>query len=319
MNQKGFINIILVIIVIALIGAGAYFVSTRQVAPPTPSPTPSPTPTPTLTSTPIQKPTEAKTLYPMTVYVPLTTAELTAKEKSFIERNGSAWKMTFDDYGFIATLYTEDETLLAKYKLVDGTTVDTTTIEDYRQFILKNADFFGVDIPAGLKLEHGYLQGIQRGLKAEQKIAGMPFIYTYESPHPARITITHSDKQLPKLYISGHFWPKTLVPTAPKFSADQLKKKLVGTQYTYQPLLYPCDPPPGGNCPPQESGPKIFTITEAAAQNVQSVLGPYFWKKQGTNKLELRLGHTFDFLLPNNNPLTIIIDAITGEEAKLIQ
>ena len=43
MNQKGFVNIILIIIVAALVGTGAYFVSTRQIMPPTPSPTPSPT------------------------------------------------------------------------------------------------------------------------------------------------------------------------------------------------------------------------------------------------------------------------------------
>ena len=43
MNQKGFINIILVIITVALVGLGAYFVSTRQVASPTPTPTPTPT------------------------------------------------------------------------------------------------------------------------------------------------------------------------------------------------------------------------------------------------------------------------------------
>lgn len=51
MNQKGFINILLIIIVVALVGAlvgaGAYFVSTKQITPPNPIPTPSPTPTPT--------------------------------------------------------------------------------------------------------------------------------------------------------------------------------------------------------------------------------------------------------------------------------
>jgi len=329
MNQKGFVNIIIVIVgVIILAGAAGYFIVNQRTPSPTPAPspisspnptpTPTPTPNPTPTSTP--KSTESKTLYPATVYIPLTAAERAAKEKSFGARNGLLWKVTFDDYGFIATLYTDDEALLAKYKLTDGQTMDAAAIDDYRQFVLKNADFFGVEASSELKLEHGYLQGIQRGLKAEEKVAGMPFIYSYESPHPARIIITHSDKQLPKLYITGHFWPKVLVPTTPKFSTDQLKKKLVGTQYTYQPILYPCDPVPGGpGCPPQESGPKIFTITEAMSQDVQGVLGPYFWKNQGTNKLELRLGYIFGFMLPNNNPLTLIVDAITGEVAKPTQ
>ena len=41
MKQKGFVNILLIIIFVALVDAGAYFVSTRQIAPPTPNlPTP---------------------------------------------------------------------------------------------------------------------------------------------------------------------------------------------------------------------------------------------------------------------------------------
>ncbi len=47
MNQKGFINILLIVIVVALVGTGIYVVSTRQVSQPVPTPSPSPTPTPT--------------------------------------------------------------------------------------------------------------------------------------------------------------------------------------------------------------------------------------------------------------------------------
>lgn len=65
MNQKGFINILLIVIIVALIGAGAYFVSTRQITSPIPSLipgstlTPSPTPPPTLKLTPTPAPTPA--------------------------------------------------------------------------------------------------------------------------------------------------------------------------------------------------------------------------------------------------------------------
>ncbi len=48
MNQKGFINILLIVIVVVLVGAGIYVVSTRQVTPPTPTITPKPSPTPAL-------------------------------------------------------------------------------------------------------------------------------------------------------------------------------------------------------------------------------------------------------------------------------
>lgn len=45
MNKKGFINILLVVVVVALVGAGIYVVSTRQISPPVPTPSPSPAPT----------------------------------------------------------------------------------------------------------------------------------------------------------------------------------------------------------------------------------------------------------------------------------
>lgn len=47
MNQKGFVNILLIVIVVALIGTGVYVVSTRQTLPPVPTPSPVPTPIPT--------------------------------------------------------------------------------------------------------------------------------------------------------------------------------------------------------------------------------------------------------------------------------
>ena len=69
MNQKGFINIILIIIVVALVGVGVYFVSTKQITQPNPipTPTPSPTPTPTLSPTPspIPKPSPIPTPTPL--------------------------------------------------------------------------------------------------------------------------------------------------------------------------------------------------------------------------------------------------------------
>ena len=48
MKQKGFVNILLIIIVVALVGAGAYFVSTKQITTPNPTPSPTPKPSPTL-------------------------------------------------------------------------------------------------------------------------------------------------------------------------------------------------------------------------------------------------------------------------------
>lgn len=55
MNQKGFANIIFVIVIVALVGAGGYFVFVKKspiVQQPEPTQTPTQTPTPTQTTTP---------------------------------------------------------------------------------------------------------------------------------------------------------------------------------------------------------------------------------------------------------------------------
>ena len=59
MNKKGFINIVLVVIVAALVGAGVYVALTRRAAAPVvppPAPNPSPAPAPKPTPAPIPKP-----------------------------------------------------------------------------------------------------------------------------------------------------------------------------------------------------------------------------------------------------------------------
>ena len=63
-HQKGFINILLIVIVVALVGAGIYVVSTRQTPPPVSPPTPTPSPTPTPTPTPKPRPTPTPTPVP---------------------------------------------------------------------------------------------------------------------------------------------------------------------------------------------------------------------------------------------------------------
>ena len=64
MNQKGFINILLIVVIAVLAGAGVFLIATRQTTPSTPIPTPSatpiPTPSPTLTPTPTPVPNGEK-------------------------------------------------------------------------------------------------------------------------------------------------------------------------------------------------------------------------------------------------------------------
>ncbi|HEY4503440.1 MAG TPA: hypothetical protein VJC14_03355 [Candidatus Paceibacterota bacterium] len=72
MNQKGFVNILLIVFIIVLAGAGGYFALNNRSATPTPTPpileqpTPSPTPTPTPNPSPTPKPSPTPTPTPIT-------------------------------------------------------------------------------------------------------------------------------------------------------------------------------------------------------------------------------------------------------------
>lgn len=80
MSQKGFINILLVVVIVALAGIGVYFFTTRQTTPPIPvstlTTTPSPTPTPTLTpkSSPTPKPSPTPTPTPTSTNSPVVSS-----------------------------------------------------------------------------------------------------------------------------------------------------------------------------------------------------------------------------------------------------
>jgi len=90
MNQKGFANILMIIVIVALVGAGAYFVSTKQITLPIPSPTTStnstPSPTPTTTpksspTTPIPTPTPAQPSQNNNV---LSVLDLTGNKETYV-------------------------------------------------------------------------------------------------------------------------------------------------------------------------------------------------------------------------------------------
>ena len=70
MKQKGFVKILLIIIVVALVGTGAYFVSTKQTTSPNPIPTPTPSLTPIPTPSPTPKPSSTPKPSPTPTPVP---------------------------------------------------------------------------------------------------------------------------------------------------------------------------------------------------------------------------------------------------------
>ncbi len=118
MNQKGFINIILILIIVTLVGAGAYFVSTRQTTPATPTPSPSPTPTPTPTPVPTPKPSPTPT--PSPIPITLSFSEL----KYRLE--GKLGKATFCGPPVVSSDYGDE--LLKQFPSVSADTEEFVTI-----------------------------------------------------------------------------------------------------------------------------------------------------------------------------------------------
>ena len=83
MNNKGSVNIILILIIMALVGAGAYFVSTKQIMPPIPSPAPTPTSTSTPTPEPSPTPDQIPSQPPQSDNV-LSVLGLTGNKEAYV-------------------------------------------------------------------------------------------------------------------------------------------------------------------------------------------------------------------------------------------
>jgi len=88
MNQKGFINILLIVIVVALVGTGAYFVGTRHTIPPAPIPTPTPTPSPTSTPSPTPTPPPTPKPSPTPKSSPTSTPRPVSNGEKIIKKVG---------------------------------------------------------------------------------------------------------------------------------------------------------------------------------------------------------------------------------------
>jgi len=325
MNQKGFVNIIVIVLIVVLAGAVGYFALTKKsepvisnVPPVTPSATSSNS-SPNATSTGIpkvespKKPVEQKSTYPFSKYLPLSSAKLEALRKLFIERNGSNWSIELDEFGFIRNIKTSDPSLVLQD---NSTKYNFTDLEKSRwqQFILKNKDFFGIDDSSTFNLDND--------LRAVQKFNGHSFwtanneiLSEYEQP----ITVFKSLQTNPdvKVFvdIQGHFWPKAELPSNPRLSQNDVERKFVGKNHSWQDVIHDpnhaCDPlPDGTGCEPIKIIPHSVKIEK---KDLDIRLASFLLKHGGA--FELRL--VYVTRLPGfPNGWRKFIDAMTGEELK---
>ena len=263
--------------------------------------------------------------YTIAKYSALSDLELEERKQVFLKRNGNSWSVKLDQYGFANDIKTSDSSFVSQ----DEATQDLLTEEDMNrltQFILNNADFFGVDNPDNFQLKFVY-SGNAIVLVATQKFNNYTFLRdnyfnddsgAYFNEKEIPIVIYKDTQTVPDfkvtLIINSHFWPSAVFPETPKISRDDVKQRFIGNEFEYYESDLPSRQCRAANRPTPECVPQLRkgNITEA---NLNIKLGAHLFN---TKPAELRLVYMTRLYLRHDWP-TKYIDAITGEELNSMQ
>lgn len=300
-SQKGFSNVILLVVIVTIVAVGGYYVLPKKTEP-------------IVSNTQLSK------------YLPLSTAKLEDLRKLFIERNGSSWSVELDNFGFIYNIKTSDPDFVPQDEVTQYVITDSEK-NRWEKFVLKNADFFGIDNLKGFKFEYSTF-GEEKRLVAVQRFNNSLSFNngatsgTFLSDHELPLEVFKSVRTIPKFEVSisiqHHFWPKATLPLTPQISKSNIEQKFIGNDYTYQELTSgdPCDPLPGGtwetSCGGSHGPSAISHTVKIQSGDLDIKVVPYFFNYSGVG--ELRLVYLTKLLLPGGR--TKFFDAITGEELK---
>ncbi|MDI6734509.1 MAG: hypothetical protein QMD50_03435 [Patescibacteria group bacterium] len=302
MNQKGFINIAVIILVIAGV-AGYFLLSQRPTTSTMPTPTPTPptsTQTPTTTNTG-QKPSAPNVEYPY-ILKPLLQTQLSSLRSEFAASNKNICAQ-INEYGF--TEFKSGcfgETV--RIEIVD----ETSIVEMVKNWLVQNSKFTGITNKSDvivdrvvklngciIKCEAPNFDSKVISLRVDfrgQTYNGLPVEGDIGS-----LTVFANANGISR--IDGYWFPKITVPLEPKISETSAKNKINGKTFTYGDIA--------GN-------PKDYRVEQKDLGNVAHKV---VFVKKSSQGLEFRLA----WKVPVGQGLswTVYIDAVTGEELKVVQ
>ncbi|MBI4850746.1 MAG: hypothetical protein HY819_02855 [Acidobacteria bacterium] len=199
----------------------------------------------------IEKKIVTKKPYPYSKYYPVSLMEMDRVQERFLQNNiGVIEKfhikdhyVEFDKFGFVEFLYVPDPSIPINQNRV-GTEFTAEEIKKWREFLIKNAEFFGIDDFKNFQLK---FSAKEQSLQAIQVINGIkPNLLEEYYPSTSHMQCDNWDVKIELfpinikkticsnsgcVYIYNHFWPKAYLPTKAKVPVEYVVNRVVGKQY----------------------------------------------------------------------------------------
>ncbi|KKR58428.1 MAG: hypothetical protein UT97_C0030G0003 [Parcubacteria group bacterium GW2011_GWC2_40_31] len=306
MNQKGFINIAIIIGIVVVAGIAGYFVLTNRSAIPIPTPTdeqpmPSTTPTQLPTTDDGQKPPPPDSIEYPYILKPLSQTQLSGLRSEFAASNKNICTQ-INEYGF-----TEFKSGCFGETVRIEITDETNTVEMVKNWLVQNSKFTGITNKSEAIVDR--VVKLNGCIKCEapnfdSKVISLRINFrgqTYNSlPVEGDInplTVFANANGVSR--IDSYWFPKITVPLQPKISETSAKNKFNGKTFTYGDIA---------------GRPVNYRIEQKDLNNVAHKV--VFVKKSSLG-LEFRLA--WKISVGQGLSWTVYVDAVTGEELKVVQ
>lgn len=305
MNNKGFINIIVVIGIIIVVGIAGYFVVNQRTFSPTPVPSPIPSPTPIPTQSPMtdtgQKPQTPDTAKYPYILKPLSQTQLSSLRSEFVALNANICAQ-INEYGF--TEFKSGcfgETV--RIEIID----ETSVVEMVKNWLVQNSKFTGITNKSDVTIDRVVkLNGCikceapnfdSKVISLRVDLRGQTYNGLPVEGDTSSLTVFANANGISR--IDGYWFPKITAPIEPKISESSAKNKLNGRTFTYGDIA---------------GRPVDYRVEQKDLNNVAHKV---VFVKKSSQGLEFRLA--WKISVGQGLSWAVYVDAITGEELKVVQ
>ena len=298
MNQKGFVNIAIIVGIVIIAGIAGYFVLSQR---PTASPVPTPTQTPPTTTDTGQKPPAPNTAEYPYILKPLSQTQLSGLRSEFEASNKNVCAQ-INEYGF-----TEFKSGCFGETVRIEITDETSIVEVVKNWLVQNSKFTGVTNKSDVVVDRVVkLDGCikceapnfdRKVISLRIDLRGQTYNGLPVEGDTSPLTVFANANGISR--IDGYWFPKITVPLEPKISETSAKNKINGRTFTYGDIA--------GN-------PRDYHVEQKDLSNVAHKV---VFVKKSSQGLEFRLA--WKISVGQGLSWTVYVDAVTGEELKVVQ
>jgi len=302
MKRKGFMNIAIVILILVLAGAFGYFAFVRNSTLVVEQYPTEQTPTQPSTTDTGKKPTTSDTAEYPYILKPIPQDQLATLRSEFTASNGNVCT-TINEYGFteIGNICLDQE--IVKIEITD----EKSIVEVVKTWLVQNSKFTGIT-----KKSDAVVDGLgsigcvncetpileRKGILLKIQFRGQTYNGLPVEGDISPLIVFANVNGVSR--IDGYWFPKIIVPLEPKISEISAKNKLIGRTFTY-----------GG------IGGQPITTAPLESKDLNNAAHKVVFVKKSSQGLEFRLA--WKILVGEGLSWTVYIDAVTGEELKIVQ